>query len=164
MNAIRPAKVQPKATEIVKPSNGTPRSLQINIDSEDDAKAVIQHLQKIKDAFDYGVKEYQLDSVEFCIAADIRKDVDGMLMSAIRWCRTYVKQVTPFEGNVLFPLPHYRERQSSPVVHECACDAPRPKAESEVKRNRYLTPEVVAAQTQALGKSQPPVPAEVTSG
>ncbi len=118
------------------PTPASHRSLQINIDSEEDAKAVIQNLQRIKEAWEFSRLNYQVDSIEFCIAADIRKDVDGILTGAIRWCRTYIKQVTPFDGNILYPLPHYRE--VAPLDPKILSPAP-------------------AANPEAIGKSKRPV-------
>ena len=84
----------------------TDRSLQINIDSEDDAKSVIQNLQAIKDAYDAAG---DLTSVEFCIAESVARAVEHTLMGAIRWCRTYVKHIAPQPGNILFPLPAFKD-------------------------------------------------------
>lgn len=83
------------------------RSLQINIDSEDDARAAIQHLQAIKNRWDMLAESGLVDSVEFCIAEPLRRKVDMDLTGLVRWCRTYLRSVKPFEGNVHFPLPHY---------------------------------------------------------
>lgn len=89
------------------------RSLQINIDSEDDAKSVIQNLQAIKAAYDNaGV----LTSVEFVIAEEIAKKVEPLLLQAIRWCKTFIKHVAPQPGNILFPLPAFKDL-SVPQVH-----------------------------------------------
>lgn len=89
------------------PTEAAHRSLQINIDSEEDAKAVIQHLQAIKNRYDILERSGLIDSIEFCIAAPIRRVVDADLTGAIRWCRTWLRSVAPFEGNVHFELPHY---------------------------------------------------------
>lgn len=109
MQAIRPQTPQQPIPKPTVPPKGGNRSLQINIDSQDDAKAVIQHLGKIKEAFEFARRNFNVESIEFCIASDIRKDVDSILMGAVRWCRTYIKAVDVFDGNVLFPLPHYVE-------------------------------------------------------
>lgn len=82
------------------------RSLQINIDSEDDAKSVIQNLQAIKNAYDAAG---DLTSVEFCIAESIAQKVEPILLGAVCWCRTYVKHIAPQPGNILFPLPSYKD-------------------------------------------------------
>lgn len=88
------------------------RSLQINIDSEDDAKSVIQNLPAIKKAYD-DAKE--LTSVEFCIADSIACKVTGTLTGAIRWCKTYIQHMAPKPGNILFPLPAFKDL-STPQV------------------------------------------------
>lgn len=81
------------------------RSLQINIDSADDAKSVIQNLPAIKAAYDAA----GMTSVEFCIAEQVVKEVESTLLGAINWCKTYRKHVSPNPGNVLFPLPSYKD-------------------------------------------------------
>ena len=88
------------------PPSASDKSLQINIDSEDDAKSVIQNLQAIKNAYD---DAGDLTSVEFCISESIAKAVEPTLMGAIRWCRTYTKRIAPNPGNKLFALPAYRD-------------------------------------------------------
>lgn len=82
-------------------------SLQINISSEEDSKAVVQHLQAIKSAFD-AAKAQGISSVEFVVQMEVEKKTLDRLLSAIRWCRTYVRRVKVIEGNVFFELPHYR--------------------------------------------------------
>lgn len=138
----------------------TDRSLQINIDSEDDAKAVIQHLGLIKKTWDTLADTAGITSIEFCIAETIRRKVDGFLMGAVNWCRTYTKSVAPFEGNVHFPLPHYVPVQKQPATTVATPttilnEAPVPKAEFP-KPNRYLRT------TPTLGKPEQPVPAPVS--
>lgn len=138
------------------------RSLQINIDSEDDAKAVIQHLPEIKRTWDTLATAGLVDSVEFCIAQTIRRKVDGTLIGAIRWCRTYIKQVAPFEGNVFFALPHYRgpaaqngQVRAAPEAQaaEAPVEEPAPKP---AKVNRYLR-NLPPEQLETPGKTQCPV-------
>lgn len=85
------------------------RSLQINIDSEDDAKSVIQNLESVRQAYN----DSGCSSVEFCIADTIVRQVDGILTGAINWCRTYIKHIAPNPGNVLFPLPSFRDMELS---------------------------------------------------
>lgn len=98
------------------------RSLQINIDSADDAKSVIQNLGMIRDAY----KAADVTSVEFLIAESVADQVDPILRGAINWCRTYVKRVAPNPGNVLFPLPSYRE----------LVPVPKPATQTHVKPQR----------------------------
>lgn len=117
------------------------RSLQINIDSEDDAKSVIQNLPAIKAAYD----ESGVSSVEFCIAESVAKTVENYLIGAIRWCRTYVKHIAPQPGNVLFPLPSYRDFSVQTKT------APAQAPESSLP---------VSAEPQAPVKPQRPVRAE----
>ena len=82
------------------------RSLEIRINSEDDAKSVIQNLQAIKNAYDAAG---DLTSVEFCIAESVAREVEHTLLGAIRWCRTYTKHIAPQPGNILFVLPAYKD-------------------------------------------------------
>lgn len=102
---IGPTKEQRAPSRLPQQPEISERSLQINIDSSDDAKSVIQNLGKIKAAFESA----GVNSVEFCIAESVVRDVESTLLGAVNWCRTYVKHVAPFPGNVLFPLPSYRE-------------------------------------------------------
>lgn len=103
---------QPQSRGIFVPAQYAPppaaseRSLQINIDSEDDAKSVIQNLPSIKAAYDAAGS---LTSVEFCIAESVAKSVENTLLGAIRWCRTYTKHIAPQPGNILFPLPSFKD-------------------------------------------------------
>lgn len=155
---------QPKTTE---------KKLQININSEDDAKAVIQHLGLIKKTFGTLQDTAGVESIEFCIAQSMRKKVETTLTGAINWCRTWVKEVMPFEGNFHFALPHYQEpvkcktittvATPQDVQHEMRQDiAPVPVApEPEVKPakpNRYLR------NLESSGKSASPVQTLLTEG
>lgn len=135
------------------------RSLQININSEDDAKAVIQHLGLIKKTWDTLADTAGITSIEFCIAETIRRKVDGFLMGAVNWCRTYTKSIAPFEGNVHFPLPHYMPVQKPPTLTVVAQPLPEP-AKPEPKPNRYLRGAASEPNpTPTLGKTERPVPA-----
>jgi len=87
------------------PPHVSRRSVQINIDSADDAKSVIQNLGAIKQFYD----DSGMDSVEFCIAKSVVKDVENTLRGAINWCTTFVKHVAPQPGNVLFALPSFKD-------------------------------------------------------
>lgn len=87
---------------------GKERSLQINIDSEDDARAVIQHLQAVKDAYDLLAATNGITSIEFAINENVARKVESTLYGAVPWTHTYTKLVKPFDGNVLFPLPHFQ--------------------------------------------------------
>lgn len=125
------------------PQTTAERSLQININSADDAKAVIQHLGKIKQVWELT----GCQSVEFVIAANVEKKTTPFLTGAINWCRTYVKRIEPFEGNVPFELPHYVPVTIVPPVPK----APQPET-------LVLEPE------KPLGKSRRPVPASTEAG
>jgi len=127
-----PASLAPETSE---------RSLQINIDSEDDAKSVIQNLPAIKAAYDAA----GVTSVEFCIAESVSKAVEHTLMGAIRWCRTYTKHISPQPGNVLFPLPAF--------VNLISCDPIAPLSPES-------SPPVNTPQPSPLVKPQRPVRAE----
>ena len=121
------------------------RSLQINIDSEDDAKSVIQNLPAIKQAYTWA----NVTSVEFCIALSIAKKVELMLIGAIPWCRTYIKHIAPQPGNVLFPLPSYRD---------LSVPAPQEAGPSQAPSPESTTPVPVASQAHV--KPQRPVRAD----
>ena len=87
------------------------RSLEIRINSPDDAKSVIQNLPAIKQAYDAAGN---LTSVEFCIADSVAREVESTLLGAVRWCRTYTKHIAPNPGNVLFVLPSYKDLSIAP--------------------------------------------------
>lgn len=139
------------------------KKMQININSEDDAKAVIQHLGKIKTMFNTMADTAGIVSIEFCIADAIRKKVEATLTGAIPWCKTWVKSVMPFEGNVHYPLPHFVP-PPTPVKTFATVASPAPKtipvdvppAVPAQKPNRYLRNQ------EAPGKSAPPVQALAT--
>ena len=105
------------------------RSLQVNIDSEDDAKSVIQNLPAIKAAYD----QAGVTSVELCIADSAVKATENVLTGAINWCRTYIKHIAPQPGNVLFPLPAYRDLSlpANPALTDSAPESPIPVQTSQ---------------------------------
>lgn len=122
----------------------TEKKMQININSEDDARAVIQHLGKIKKDFNTLADTAGIVSIEFCIADAIRKKVESTLTGAIPWCRTWVKSVMPFEGNVHYPLPHFvpapmppKTLSASPAQAKAAVPGDA-AATPAPKPNRYL--------------------------
>lgn len=149
------------------------QSLQINIDSEDDAKAVIQHLQEIKRNWDTMHAAGLVDSIEFCIQSAIRRKVEDTLQGAVRWCRTYIKQVAPFEGNVFYALPHFippsvqvTKTQAS-NESQAPVDATPPPPQKVNRYLRNLPPEQPACsleQCETPGKSKRPVPADKPTG
>lgn len=89
------------------------KSLQININSVDDARAVVQHLQKVKKAYD----AHGCTSVELVIDEAMVTETAGTLAGAIPWCTTFrrIVKVAPIDGNVLFRLPHYQHLERRPV-------------------------------------------------
>lgn len=122
------------------------RSLQINIDSEDDAKSVIQNLPAIKAAYEAS----GVTSVEFCIAESVVKATENILLGAVCWCRTYVKHIAPQPGNVLFPLPAFVDlSRFAPITAP-----PTPSVESTIPAEAPTPP------TKPLVKPQRPVRAE----
>lgn len=135
------------------------KSLQVNINSEDDAKAVIQHLGKIKSTFETLKDTSGIESIEFCIAESIRKKVENIVTGAVNWCRTYTKSVMPFEGNAHFPLPHFinypNSKPARPAQEACCVPAEKP--------NRYLPhtqPQSQSPTLEPLGKTKRPVTAD----
>ena len=85
-------------------ANVSEKSLQININSVDDARAVIQHLGQIKTAYE----AHGCTSVEFVLAEEVVTPTAKILVGAIPWCTTFRKIVKPIGTNILFQLPHYR--------------------------------------------------------
>jgi hypothetical protein len=54
--------------------------------------------------------------VEFCIAEEVAIAIENTLIGAINWCRTYKKHIQPNPGNVLFPLPAFKDFSVPPYV------------------------------------------------
>lgn len=86
------------------------RSLQINLNSADDAKSVIAHLGKIKEFYE----QQGCDSVEFYFAAPVRNAIEAIVTGAIPWTKTFRKEIPVGEGNIYMPLPHYIPPQTPP--------------------------------------------------
>lgn len=149
------------------PADRIEKKLQININSEDDAKAVIQNLGKIKATFNTLQDTAGIESIEFCIAQSMRRKVEATLTGAIPWCRTWIKEVLPFEGNVHYPLPHFVPvPKPTKTITTIATPAPEqtanvPPAEPPKKVNRYLRnlPPELPIQ-EPLGNTQRLVPAD----
>lgn len=123
------------------------RSVQININSVSDAKAVIQNLGKIKTFWELT----NCKSVEFVIAEDVKDKVKPFLTGAIPWCKTFTKYVSPFDGNLLFELPHYVAPQ--PLE-------PKPTLEAPIS----IQPLVLESEPKTPGKSKRPVTAPTDAG
>lgn len=138
------------------------RSLQINVNSMDDARAVIAHLPRIKSAYDAA----NCDSVEFFISEPVMKAVEATLRGAIRWCKTFVRAVPLGEGNTWFELPHYAgasacgcaERTTIAVSAEPpAPTAPSTAAVTTASGEQVATPRGVAAVSVAPAAVKPTV-------
>lgn len=88
------------------PASIVEKSLQINVTSVADARACIRHLQKIRDSF----IAYGCTSIELCVYSGLENEMQVKDLSQnFRWCKTFRKIVAPFEGNVLFSIPHFDE-------------------------------------------------------
>lgn len=132
------------------------KSLQININSVDDAKAVIQHLGAIKVAYE----AHACTSIELCIAEEVVTPTAKILVGAFPWCTHFRKNVRPFGENIHFQLPHFVDysRPGAPVrVAEPAAasvdDLPgEPKAP---KVNRYLRNLDTTGKSASLVQTQP---------
>lgn len=122
-------------------ANVSEKSLQININSVDDAKAVIQSLPKIKAAYD----AHGCTSVEFAIAEEVVTPTAAILVGAIPWTTHYRKIVKPFEDNVLFQLPHYQPAAPAQV------DAPAAKADTSRQSKPQAPGKSTALVQPALG-------------
>ncbi len=124
------------------------RSLQVNIDSADDAKSVIQNLRQIKAAYEAS----NCDSVEFCIAEPVVAETENTLRGAINWCKTYVKHMVPQPGNVFFHLPAFKDfsvppyvsAKASPILPESTTPA-NPAPTAPVKPQRPVRAESAKA-------------------
>ena len=83
------------------------KSLQINIDSIEDAKSVIRNLPKIKIAYE----AHACTSIELCIYEEVVTPTAKILVGAFPWCVHYRRIMKPQDGNVLFQLPHLTNKE-----------------------------------------------------
>lgn len=86
------------------------RSIELRINSLQDAKSVVYNMAKITQT----IEAIGLDSVEFLIAQEIKDEVSPILAGVFR-IKTYTSYVKPRGDNVVFLLPHYQEKQRIPV-------------------------------------------------
>lgn len=90
------------------------KSLQINLNSLDDARALIQNLQSVRKHYD----AHRCQSILLLINEDALVEIEEKITGLINWTRTYRETVKPQakDGNVLFPLPHYKEPSQRSVM------------------------------------------------
>lgn len=107
------------------------KSLQINVSSVEDAKAVVQNLKAIQQAYD----AHGCSSVEFQIMEEVVTPTAKYLVGIIPWCTAFRKIIKPLGDNVLFQLPHYRELTAA---------RPVPASEPSPAEQKQPNPEYVA--------------------
>jgi len=83
-------------------------SLEIRINSLDDARSVVFHGGDIESAR----MALGLESVEFLVASEIKSEVNAVIRGVFR-CRTFTSYVGVREGNKLYELKHFK---LTPVV------------------------------------------------
>ena|SRR3990167_1306278 len=88
-------------SQIIAPQNKPEPSIEIRINSVDDATSAVQNSKLIHDeAFARGI-----NSIEFLVAAGLEKRVDKILIGIFR-LKLYFKTVKPQPENIFFPIPH----------------------------------------------------------
>lgn len=127
----------------------TDKSLQINLNSLDDAKALIQNLGYVKKAYD----AHKCTSIMLVVNEASVVEIETQIKGLINWTRAFIKIIRPAgEGtNVLIHLPHY----VPPAAMSTAPKTSEPIKEPKRRMGRI-------AGWQPPGKSQPPVQAELT--
>lgn len=122
------------------------KSLQINLNTVDDARSLVQNLAYVKKAYD----AHKCSSIQLVVNENQVVEIEGTIKGVIGWTRAFLKIVKPepLGNNVLIHLPHY----VPPVPPQSE------PAEEHVPRRRMgrrpgWTPP---------GKSQPLVPADLT--
>lgn len=100
------------------------RSIEIRLNSEDDAKAVVQNSQYIVAT----MKEGKFDSIEFVVADELRSDIMRVLAGVFR-VKTWWKSIQPLKGNTLYVLPHFqapKPKRQVPVEVPVQVPTPEP--------------------------------------
>lgn len=86
------------------PAKKVERSMEIRLNSVDDAKSVVQHIQSIAETF----REGKFDSIEFVMAEELRPEIMEIIAGMPR-VRKFYKTVTPLRPtNTLYVLPHFQ--------------------------------------------------------
>lgn len=82
----------------------TNKSLEIRINSIQDAQSVVYHQAAILAAF--GDPQNGVDSIEFLIAQEVKQEVNAIIRGVFK-VKNFTSYVSPREGNTLFKLPHF---------------------------------------------------------
>lgn len=91
--------------------NLTTKSLEIRLNSVDDAKSVVYNSGKILKT----VQERGLDSIQFLIAKEVRSQVDEVIRGVFN-IKTFTQSVIPQPGNSFFPIPHFKVQPQRIVI------------------------------------------------
>lgn len=81
-------------------------SLEIRINSVEDAKSVVRNMKKIEETCD----SLGLRTIEFLVAQEIKNEVNPIIYGVFRR-KTFTAYTAPRSGNVLFSLPHFHIAQ-----------------------------------------------------
>lgn len=120
------------------------QSLEIRIDSIDDARSVVKNMKHISEK----IKNLRLDSIEFLVAQEIKTEVSEIIYGIFRTVKTYTSYVSPREGNFLYSLPHFSSgskleisnpRVNKPVAVSLKNKGGRPKGSKNKDKNASVT-------------------------
>lgn len=124
------------------------QSLEIRINSVDDARSVVRNQKQIIQS----VKELRLDSIEFLVSQEFKTEISKLIYGVFRTVKTYTSYVAPREGNFLYNLPHFHippklevssPRINKPVVVPIKRKGGRPKGSKNKVKN---DPSLIATQ------------------
>ena len=131
--------------------NVSDKSLQINLNTLDDAKALIQNLGFVKKAYD----AHHCTSILLVINEAAVVEIEEKIKGIINWTKTYreVEKLSAKDKSVRILLPHYREFVSRHSATELPSES---QTEPLPKRRMGRKPG-----WQPPGKTQPLVPADM---
>lgn len=109
------------------------RSLEIRINSVDDAKSVVFNQVKIEQE----AKEKECDSIEFLVSEEVRHEVSSIIYGVFRRIRTYTSYIKCREDNTLCILPHFKGNKSR-FDHETVNIAEKPPESAVRERTVYV--------------------------
>lgn len=89
----------------------TQKSLELRINSVDDARSVVFNMFQIQKE----AQEKGLDSIQFLIAKEIRGPVDAIIRGVFKM-KTFTQSVIPQTGNVFYPIPHFKVAPQKIVI------------------------------------------------
>lgn len=125
------------------------KSLQINLNTLDDAKSLVQNLSFVKKSYD----AHHCTSILLVINEAAVVDIEDKVKGLVNWTRVYrhVERPQVQEGSVRIFLPHYKEVAASRAPHN-------PDINHSLTAKRPMRRKVG---WQPPGKTQPLVQAEM---